>query len=95
MPQSTISNPRPEADRTTGLFLCMAWVIGVVNGHLTWGTGLFAYSTFCLYFIVEEYLTSAIDPGKQGSSIGSTGGRSSCSACSRCRYGQFLSRPPN
>ena len=48
-----------------GLFLCTAWVTGVVNGHLTWGTGLFAYSTFCLYFIVEEYLASAPYPGKQ------------------------------
>jgi hypothetical protein len=50
---------------TAGLFLCVAWVTGIIDGHLTWGTGLFAYSTFCLYAIVEIYLSPAPSPGKQ------------------------------
>jgi hypothetical protein len=49
----------------TGLFLCTAWPTGVVNGHLTWGTGLFAYSTCCLYFSVDVFLSSAIQLGKE------------------------------
>jgi hypothetical protein len=47
------------------LFLGGEWLTGVANGHLTWGTALFAYATFCFYEMVETFLAAAPFPGKQ------------------------------